>query len=155
MNNFNYKSINNIIYFIFITFVIITFFSVNLYAINAKAASKVYTKIFTSIVNKDVIKVYIKNEKYLELFKYSNKLSYSINEEDSDIYIVTNSSELPINYPKIIFATDINLLKQHDNIIGAFYWDHGQPRIVFIKERLEKFNIKLDQKFKKYIKKGI
>ena len=140
--------------FLFIAVIAVGVFSQPAFALNAKTASKIYTKIFKAMLDKDRIYVYVENEKYMGIFNYTDSMEYAANKENSDIILVTTKEELSMDDSKIFFTTEIALMEQHDNILGAFYWDHGRPKIIFIKDRLEKHNIKLHKSFQKYIQEG-
>ena len=72
--------------------------------------------------------------------------------ENSDIIIITKEEELNEIKDKVAFTIDKELLEKNANIIGAFYWNKGIPEIIFLKERLVKYNLDLSESFKKYEK---
>jgi len=37
------------------------------------------------------------------------------------------------------------------DIVGGFYWQKGRPNILFLKDNIDKYNIKLPSSMKQYI----
>jgi len=120
-------------------------------AYDSKTAAIIYEKIFRSFSSDKEIEIFTKSEFFSEIFKYSDKLRRVDTPLKADITVVTNVDEIPENRSIRLFATDVTLIKKSPSVIGAFYWDHGRPKIVFVGSRLKHYNIDLDPYFKKYI----
>lgn len=116
--------------------------------LHASVASKLYEQIFLGIFpEKQIIKLYSFDDKKYDFQKiiYTNEI-YNCN------LIFTNEFyRLNILANKPIFVSSIIQLKEYDNAIGGLIWERDEPKIVFIKQRLEKFNIKLKDYLEKYI----
>jgi len=109
---------------------------------------KLYEKIFTGIFpQKNSILVYnIGNKKY-----NSKKIVYTKEIYNSDIIFISEFYRLGIYSNKPIFASSLIELKLYENAIGALYWDKDEPKIIFLKDRLDKFNIKIANYLMDYI----
>lgn len=123
-----------------------------LFSFDIDTASKIYDKLFYAVFKKEDIKVYVNDDEYKKMVLSSQYLKLTQEIEDSDIIIIRKVEEINEIKDKIAFSIDKDLLDQNTNIIGAFYWNKGNPEIIFIKDRLEKHNLNLLESFKKYEK---
>ena len=96
----------------------------------------------------DEIHVYSQDKEYQDVINLSSRLEL---DADANIIIVSNEEDIPRNTDKILFTTEAKILEKNTNVIGAFYWKRGRPKIVFVRSRLEHFNLTIDPKFDKYI----
>lgn len=73
------------------------------------------------------------------------------NKNDADFLIINKiNNSLPSN--KKVFADGYLVFKTcKEKLVGGFYWQKGRPNIVFIKNNIEKYNIRLPDDLKKYI----
>lgn len=82
--------------------------------------------------------------------------------EKSDIILVTDRSTLfkimrerqwddKKDEKPILFVTDYRLLEFSFDIVGAFYWKKGRSQLLFIKNRLDAYNITLPNEYKNFI----
>lgn len=123
-----------------------------LLAFDIETASKIYDKLFYAVFKKEDIKVYVNDDEYKKMISLSQYLKLTQKIENSDIIIITKEEELNEIKDKVAFTIDKELLEKNANIIGAFYWNKGIPEIIFLKERLVKYNLDLSESFKKYEK---
>jgi hypothetical protein len=71
---------------------------------------------------------------------------------EADIVVISTFSGLPAEcLDKPLFASSYRLFRQHDEIVGAFFWQKGRPNIIFSAERLQQRNIRLGTEFAPYI----
>ena len=109
-----------------------------------------------------MINVYTNDKEYRDVFAYSKRMVLSEESEKSDIILITNRSTLfkmmrkkQWNVEKdekpILFVTDYRLLKNSFDIVGAFYWKKGRSQLLFIKNRLDEYNITLPREYKDFI----
>lgn len=110
--------------------------------------SKLFEKIFEGIFpNKNNILIYnIGNTKY-----ESNKIEYTKEIYNSDLIFVSEYYRLEIYSNKPIFVSDLKQLNLYENSIGALYWDNDEAKIIFLKNRLKKFDLKIADYLRKYI----
>ena len=114
--------------------------------------SAIFNKVVTAVTAKESPKVYIYT-KNKALEKYPGKLGLVQSCKDADIVILTTLKNIPEACKnKIFFATRYQHLRD-ERVIGAFFWQKGRPNILFYQKRLDKFNIKLDKSFDRYIEK--
>jgi len=123
-----------------------------LFAYDSKTAAIIYEKIFKSFIDSEKINIYAESIDFSEVFKHSSLLHRVYSPLEADITVVTKDDEIIKDKTLILFATDIDLIKKSSNVIGAFYWDHGRPKIIFIRSRLKYYNLDIGYFFSKYIK---
>jgi len=133
-------------------------FSIWVYALDRDSTLKIYQDIFTSLSAKQVVSVYTLDSEYQSVFKQATQLHVVQNPEISDIILITNISGLDTlktlqdgDKSPIVFVTEYQLLKKSEKIVGAIYWRKGRSQLLFLKNRLEKNNITLPQKYHKFI----
>lgn len=114
----------------------------------ANLLDEIYGTIFSSIFpNKNVIKIYnVGNENYKV-----KRVIYTKEIYNSDLIFVSDYYRLKIYANKPIFVSNVVQLKIYDNAIGGLFWENGEMKIVLLKERLERFNLKVDERLGKYI----
>ncbi len=112
---------------------------------------KILEKIAEDITHKTVIKVYVIGYDKKKIQNFSNHFKLVMDIDDADIVIVNKYKNVEKLRNKIILTTDFNLLKEIPESIGALYWKKGRPHIIFIKERLQDYNIKLSKDYEKFI----
>ncbi len=131
----------------------------HLYAVEKESTLKVYHEVFLSLLDKHIVYVYTEDKEYREIFKTSDKIILTKNLEKADIVLITNHSSLfhiknklengVVNKP-VMFVTDYRLLKYSPDIVGAFYWKKGRSQLLFIKNRLDTFNIALPDAYENF-----
>lgn len=120
----------------------------NIFAFDTKTASLIFERIFSAVFSANIIPVYSKDKEYQEVINSSSILQLAA---DANIIIVSKYKDIPINTNKIIFTTNAKILETNKYVIGAFYWERGQPKIIFVRDRLKYFNLEVDNKFNKYV----
>lgn len=143
-------------------FMLLIFLYGHLYALEIESTRKVYDQVFSTLVVKPMITVYTEDREYKTVFATSKIISLSDEPEKSDIILITNRSTLfkiirerkwDINTDEkpILFVTDYRLLEYSFGIVGAFYWKKGRSQLLFIKNRLDAYNITLPNEYKNFI----
>ena len=133
-----------------------------LYALERESTLKMYHGIFSALSLDKPVTIYVNDKEYRYVFKYSKKISLTTRPEDSDIVLVTDQSTLKSvieklntnqrrNKMPIIFVTKYQLLKLSEDIVGAFYWRKGRSQLLFIKKRLDRYNIKLPREYQNFM----
>jgi len=132
--------------------IIILFINVLLYAnANENFQLKLYEKIFTAIFNKNILLVYADERsknilKRSEIFKMMDKCN------PANFMMGRKFTKIPRECEnKPLFATSYRGFKNTKNCFGAFYWKKGRPQIKFRLEIIEKFNLNLPQRFRRYV----
>lgn len=142
--------------------IFLIFSSVYLNAIDRESTLKIYHSIFHSLSSKTPISVYTHDKEYRDVFGYSKEIFLSDNLKDTDIILITHEGALnnilltmneDIDNAKIpmIFVTNYNLLKMSDHAVGAFYWRKGRSQLLFIKKRLDQYEITLPEEYQKFM----
>ncbi len=126
---------------------IITLFITSLYSKDIN--SKLYEKIFEGLFpNKNKILIYNIGEN-----KFSfNKIFYTKEIYNSDLILVSEYYRLDIFTNRPLFVSDLRQLKIYENSIGALYWENDEAKIIFLKDRLKKYDIEIADYLKKYVK---
>ncbi len=116
-----------------------------------KVESIIISQISSTLTGKQYrIKVFATdNMKYI--FKYSKILIPNYECDKADIVVAGDQLKNKSCEKKVMIVTKYYLIRKYENAVAAFYWYKGRPNVVFIKERLKKFGIKLPAKYKKYI----
>lgn len=134
-------------------FLLLLCLSLKLIAFDSASASKIFDKIFHAMIDKETISVYTSNKVYTEVVLNAKNLSLSTDYTKADIILIDSFLEIPKNSDNmLLFTTSFPVLRDKENVVGAFYWDRGRIKIEFIRPRLLKHNIKLPESFKKYVK---
>ena len=125
---------------------------VHLHAVDTKTASKIFNKIFTEIISKNVVFVYTENEEYKEVIKQAPDLHLATTIYMSHIILVTSLQEIPVDSDEhILFSTSYAVFRQNKSVIGVFYWKNGRIKIEFLKSRLNKHHIELSESFEQFV----
>ena len=111
---------------------------------------KIIENIIKGIKNKNTVCFFNIDEETKKVFTFSEKLKISKKCEKADIMLI-KELEKPKNFKKPAFALDYISFKNCLNCIGGFFWRKGRPQIVLIKENLDKFNLKINKEFQKFI----
>jgi hypothetical protein len=127
-----------------------------MFALDRDTTLKIYTKILTSLFpSQKQIAVYVPNKEYNEILRHSSKLKVTDDISKASIAIVTNEQELKnvkaLNKDIEIFTINEKLVFLDDSVIGAFYWKKGRSQLLFVKNRLERYHIKLSNEYNKFI----
>lgn len=99
----------------------------------------------------NVIAVYTSNKEYKKVVELAPSLILVKKPESANIVLVDSFEEIPSGDNKIIFTTNPSVFERNDNAVGAFYWEHGRPKIIFLQSRLDVKGIRLTPSFEKYI----
>lgn len=102
-----------------------------------------------------MVKIYTANPEYLPVIRKAPKLMLVNNVHHTHASLVTSPKELYGTQHKLIFTTSLNVLRKSPKAIGAFYWEYGRPKIVFIQPRLNHYHLTLPKSFHKYIVKDV
>jgi len=109
-----------------------------------------------------MIHVYTDDKEYRKVFATSKRMILSGKPEKSDIILITDRSTLfqimrerqwavDKDERPILFVTDYRLLKFSFDIVGAFYWKKGRSQLLFIKNRLDAYNITLPKEYEDFM----
>jgi len=102
------------------------------------------------IVGHKRVNVYCDSMEYKKILFQSKNITLVDAPYQADI-IVQSKDGSHFNNNLIVFTTKYRILKEHKNIIGAFYWSKGRPQIVFIRRRVDAHKLHLDNDLKKYL----
>jgi hypothetical protein len=129
-----------------LAFVIPTFSQSNTDYIEAELIEK----ILIDKTDKQSVNVCVINYDTNKILNYSKYLRITKCENADFIIIVKDSEEIDHNKPAImLFGED--LIKKVKNTICALYWKKDRPRLIFIKNRLDKHKIQFPSEYKKYL----
>jgi len=121
-----------------------------LLASDKSLATNIYLSIAKELSQQSDPKFYLHGSiKYLH---QNSEIGLSLTCEQADIIILNTLSRLPDNCKnKLIFTNNYKTYRNHEDIVGAFFWQKGRPNIVFRQKVLHKKNILLNASFRKYI----
>jgi hypothetical protein len=129
----------------------------HLYALDKVSTLKIYHHLFSVLTQKEKASVYVKDKKYIEVFKVSNTIILATNPTEADIVLITDESMLDafknknLNKKCIFLTTNYRYLKRSEKIVGALYWRKGRSQLLFIKRRLERLHIVLPKSYQKFV----
>lgn len=126
--------------------IIVSFFIIVTALYSASSESKIIKLIFDSLYGGDV-SIYTKDSKKVDII---NEAGFKLVDSCSQADIVYSSKKLKGCNNKPLFTDNFKVFSKNKNAIGAFYWKKGRPNILFLKPRLDKFNLTLPLKLKKY-----
>jgi hypothetical protein len=121
-----------------------------------------YHSIFAALSSKASIAVYTNDKEYRDVFSHSKRIFLSDKLEEADIVLITDERTLSnvlyrvkvnTNMEKkpILFVTNYHFLDKSDDILGAFYWRKGRSQLLFIRDRLQEYNITLPKEYKNFM----
>ncbi len=116
--------------------------------------AKIISNIAKNLIpKKDKLSIFIPEITDLEKSIYSEPFYIVNNCNDADFIYLRNNSDLESCniHNKIYFTNNYDSLLKNDKFIGAFFWSKSRPNIVFVKNRLNKNNIKLPEIYEKFI----
>ncbi len=128
-------------------------FLVKKYDKEIELEAKIIANIANS-TNEGNIKLFIPKITELEKKIYSKYLKVVDNCESSNFVFIKNKINKPQNCQnsnRVFFTNNYRKLLNKDMYIGAFFWSKSRPNIVFIKNRLDKKNIKLPNSYAQFI----
>lgn len=109
---------------------------------------KLLEKVLSDITQKQLMYVCIyDSEKIQYIQKYCTKIHIT-NCEKADVII--SDREIPYNNKPVI-ALNEEILKKLKNAIGGLYWKKGRPQLIFLEDRLKKFDIQLPSEYNRFI----
>jgi hypothetical protein len=135
---------------------------VHLNAAERESTLKIYHSLFNALSLKAPILVYTNDNEYRDVFQHSKRIVLTDNATESDIVLITNertlndilytmNENLDISKKPIMFVTNYHFLKISDKIVGAFYWRKGRSQLLFIKKRLEHYEITLPEEYQRFM----
>ncbi|PHS41300.1 MAG: hypothetical protein COB07_02180 [Sulfurovum sp.] len=121
-----------------------------------------YHSIFSALSSKATIYVYTNDKEYREVFSHSKRIFLTNELEEADIVLMTDKRSLRsilyrlkvsrnVSKKPILFVTDYHFLKMSDDIVGAFYWRKGRSQLLFIKKRLQAYDIILPKEYQSFM----
>ena len=134
----------------------------HLNAVDRGSTLKIYHSVFSALSPKTPLVVYTNDNEYRDVFQHSKKIVLTDNAKESDIVLITNertlidilytmNENMDISKKPIMFVTNYHFLKISDKIVGAFYWRKGRSQLLFIKNRLEQYDISLPIEYQKFM----
>ncbi len=116
-----------------------------------KFEAKLIDSIAVALFKKNNLYVYIYGDDAEKIIKYSRVLKETEDIQNADFILASTKLNPELKkVKKPIIGMKYFLLK-NENVIGAIFWHKGRPNIVFIKDRLKKFEINPPKSLEKYI----
>jgi len=131
-------------------------FSASAYSGELDVATTIIERIATALVKRQTIKVYARSSFERKIITHSDKMTLTQQCEQADFLLLESDQKIPKPCQNsMIFFTQYKAFKRHPNGVGAFFWQKGRVNILFLQERLKKFNIKLPLEWDHYIEKRL
>lgn len=125
--------------------------SVQLLAFDTTTASKIFEKIFTAMLPQKTITVYTVNREYQKVVQLAPSLLLVKKHELANIVLVDSFNEIPEGNQNILFTTNSSVFERNEDAVGAFFWEYGRPKIIFLQSRLDSKNLTLSKAFQRYV----
>jgi len=127
-------------------------FSEAAYSGELEVAATIIERIASALIKRQTIKVYARSSFERKIITHSDKMKLTQQCEKADFLLLKSDQEIPKPCQNsMIFFTQYKAFKRHSNGVGAFFWQKGRVNILFLQERLTKFNIKLPHEWDRYI----
>jgi hypothetical protein len=126
-----------------------------LFASDLKTEQKIYKLILhTLLPQKSEIKVWCDDKKQIDLIHTIDGIECIDSPQNADLLLI--SKEKNIETKGMKFVTSYKLLElQNSAVLGGFFWQKGRPNILFMRNTLDKYNIRLPESMQGYIEDSI
>lgn len=125
-----------------------------IFALERESTLKFYHHVLDALFTKEVVSVYVKDAAYKDVFAHSSFIKIVNDMRQADMVLITDDlvlqDALSLEHGALLFATQYKYLDQSQDIVGAFYWKKGRAQLLFIKDRLLNYGIKLTREYAKY-----
>lgn len=119
-------------------------------ASDTELATRIYTTIARALTAKSTPLFYVHGD--IEELRDNPAIRRTGNCFAADIIVAEHLEGLPAGcLDKPLFASRYRLFREHEEIVGAFFWQKGRPNIVFSAGRLQQRGITLSAEFTPYI----
>jgi hypothetical protein len=123
---------------------------IHLAASDIELATKIYKTIAVALTSRTTPVFYIHGD--IRELRDNRQIRRTDRCREADIVIISTLNGLPAEcLEKPVFASRYRIFRQHEEIVGAFFWQKGRPNIIFSAERLQQRNIRLGSEFESYI----
>jgi len=119
---------------------------------------RIIEKVLTDLLNKRKVSIYVigsKKEEFLKsVRRFSERLEPAMDCKKGEVLFIAGiyKKQLPKECRnKLIFGSRREYIYRYSNSIGSFYWRKGRPNLTIIKERLEKWKVKLPKEYDQFI----
>jgi len=126
--------------------------SIILFADSFTIEKKIYTHIIHALYPQKatIVKVWTDDPSKLEVLQSIPRLKIVKKPQEADFLLVDKEKNLQSK--GILFTTDYHTLESYkDRAIGGFYWQKGRPNILFLRQNLKKYHIKLPEDMQEYV----
>ncbi|BDY11717.1 hypothetical protein [Hydrogenimonas cancrithermarum] len=123
----------------------------------ARYKAKIVENIALILLHRQEVWIFTDDPSFKSIFKYDPKLKKASSCSKAE-FILSRRLEVhrkvfeQNSSSQFFFATSYrDYLKNKDVAIGAFFWQKGRPTLLFNKKLLQRHNISLPEKYRKYI----
>jgi len=130
--------------------------SIILFADSFTLEKKIYAHIIHVLYPQKttVVKVWTDDPSKVKILQNIPQLKIVKNPQEADFLLVDKAKNLQSK--GLIFTTDYHTLESYkDRAIGGFYWQKGRPNILFLRQNLKKYHIKLPEDMQEYIEESL
>jgi len=123
-----------------------------LFAESFNIEKKIYTHIIHALYPQKatLVKVWTDNPSKLKVLQSIPRLKIVKKPQEADFLVVHKEKNLQSK--GLIFTTDYHTLEVYkERAIGGFYWQKGRPNILFLRQNLKKYHIKLPEDMQEYV----
>lgn len=133
-------------------FLAIILISSILYSSETLIAAKIIDKTVSALFpEKKRLKSWGSTAYHRDIISKTTRLVEAMTLEEAEFYLVGEKISKLIDKKGVIFTTDIDLFYNDERVIGAFYWQKGRPNLIFLRERLEAYELPISSELQDYI----
>ncbi len=113
---------------------------------------KIIENISTIFINKKIIKIYIADPSFADIFKKNAKFKKVEAPKNADIILTKDSSKYKnINLSACIISTNYRDYSHFTDIdCGAFFWQKGRPNLILNASIIKERKIKIPKQYNRY-----
>ncbi len=115
--------------------------------------AKIIKNIAEILVKKKVVRVYVTDPNFYDIFRVQNDFKKAISPKYADIILTNNSIKYEnLKHKPCIISTNYKDYKNHTDIDwGAFFWQKGRPNIILNAKILKQKHIKIPMQYDNYV----
>ena len=127
-------------------------YSIILFADSFSIEKQIYTHIIDALYPQKatIVKVWTDDTSKLKILQSIPQVKIVKKPQEADFLVVHKEKNLQSK--GLIFTTDYHTLEVYkERAIGGFYWQKGRPNILFLRQNLKKYHIKLPEDMQEYV----
>lgn len=126
-------------------------YSLNAQTSESAIAAQIIDKTLNSFFAEEKIYTWGEKAEHIQIIQQSKRMVFTRDPSQAHFLLVSKTVPNDIANNSVILTTEYNMLNKDNRVVGAFFWQKGRPNLLFLRNRLEKANLKLSREFDKFI----